>query len=170
MNGSSEWQHDAPDARLVGLSMAQVMTRSFPGEIRYWSHGMERLYGFSQAEAVGRISHQLLRTEFPGSLADLEHELLERSEWSGELRHRRRDGQEIVVASHQSLLRDHVGAPLLVTEVNNDITREERAREASRHLAALVESSRDASARRCRASSRPGTARRRRCSATAPRR
>ena len=53
------------EAQAAGLGLAQVMTRGFPGEIRYWSRGMERLYGFSAAEAVGRISHELLRTEFP---------------------------------------------------------------------------------------------------------
>ena len=52
------------------------MTRSFDGEIHYWSRGMERLYGFSAAEAIGRISHELLRTEFPRSLDEVDNELL----------------------------------------------------------------------------------------------
>ncbi|HSZ90914.1 MAG TPA: hypothetical protein VK822_16250, partial [Acetobacteraceae bacterium] len=41
------------EAHVAGLGLAQVMTRGFPGEIHYWSRGMERLYGFSAAEAVG---------------------------------------------------------------------------------------------------------------------
>jgi len=91
------------EAQASGIALAQVMTRSFEGEIRYWSRGMERLYGFSAAEAMGRISHQLLHTEFPLSLDDVDEELLARDEWTGELRHRRRDGEEIIVVSHQSL-------------------------------------------------------------------
>ena len=116
----------ALEAHAAGLSLAQVMTRSFPGEIRYWSRGMERLYGFPATEAVGRISHQLLRTEFPHSRDAVDRELLERAEWTGELRHRRRDGEEVIVVSHQSLHRDHAGAPSLVTEVNNDVTEARR--------------------------------------------
>jgi two-component system, LuxR family, sensor kinase FixL len=132
------------EAHAAGLSLAQVMTRSFPGEIHYWSRGMERLYGFSAAEAIGRISHELLRTEFPQSLGYVDRELLERAEWTGELRHRRRDGEQVVVVSHQSLHRDPAGAPSLVTEVNNDITEVRRGHEARQYLASIVESSEDA--------------------------
>lgn len=131
------------EAQAAGLGLAQVMTRSFPGEIRYWSRGMERLYGFTAAEAVGQISHRLLRTEFPGTLEEVERELLQRDEWTGELSHRGRDGQEIVVVSHQSLRRD-VDESALVTEVNNDITEERRGREARLYLASIVESTDDA--------------------------
>ena len=131
----------ALEAQAAGLGNAQVMTRDFGGEIRFWSRGMERLYGYPAGEAIGRISHDLLRTEFPKSLRDQERELLERQEWTGELRHRRRDGEEVVVVSHQSLLR---GDAPLVTEVNNDITEEWRGREARLYLASIVESSDDA--------------------------
>jgi two-component system, LuxR family, sensor kinase FixL len=132
------------EAEAAGMSLAQVLTRSFAGEIRYWSHGMERLYGFTPAEALGRISHDLLRTEFPRSRGDVDTELLERGEWTGELRQRRRDGQEIVVVSHQSLQPDAAGATPLVTEVNNDITEMRRGHEARQYLASIVESSEDA--------------------------
>ncbi|HET6197446.1 MAG TPA: PAS domain-containing protein, partial [Acetobacteraceae bacterium] len=91
------------EAQAAGLNLAQVMTRDFGGEIHYWSQGMERLYGFTTAEAIGRNSHELLRTEFPTPLSAIEHELLERAEWTGELHHRRSDGSAIVVVSHQSL-------------------------------------------------------------------
>jgi PAS domain-containing protein len=53
------------EAEAAGLGLAQVMTREFGGEICFWSRGMERLYGFTSAEAVGENSHKLLRTEFP---------------------------------------------------------------------------------------------------------
>jgi two-component system sensor kinase FixL len=134
----------ALEAHAAGLSLAQVLTRNFPGEIQYWSRGMERLYGFSAAEAIGRISHELLRTEFPHSLREVDRELLERAEWTGELRHRRRDGEEVVVVSHQSLHRDPAGKPSLVTEVNNDITEAHRGYEVRQYLASIVESSEDA--------------------------
>jgi two-component system, LuxR family, sensor kinase FixL len=132
------------EAQAAGLGLAQVMTRSFEGEIRFWSRGMERLYGFTAAEAVGQVSHRLLRTEFPASLEEVDRELLEHDEWTGELRHRGRDGQDIFVVSHQSLRRDKDGATPLVTEVNNDITEERRGREDRTYLASIVESSEDA--------------------------
>ena len=132
------------EALATGLGMAQFMTRSFEGEIRYWSRGMERLYGFTADEAIGRVSHQLLRTEFPVTQQEVERELLERNEWTGELQHRGRDGEAVVVVSHQSLRRDTVANVRLVTEVNNDITEERRGREARLYLASIVELSDDA--------------------------
>ena len=132
------------EAQAAGLNLAQVMTRDFGGEIHYWSQGMERLYGFTTAEAIGRNSHELLRTEFPTPLSAIEHELLERAEWTGELHHRRSDGSAIVVVSHQSLRRDVARATPLVTEVNNDITEAWRGRDALQYLASIVESSEDA--------------------------
>jgi two-component system sensor kinase FixL len=129
------------EAQAAGLGKAQVLTRDFAGKIRFWSGGMERLYGYSAVEAVGRVTHDLLCTEFPRSLRDLERELLETEHWTGELHHRRRDGEEVVVVSHQSLLR---GDTPIVTEANNDITEAWRNRKARLYLASIVESSEDA--------------------------
>ena len=47
------------------LNLAQVMVRDTKGRIEVWSGGSERLYGYTQEEAVGRISHELLQTRFP---------------------------------------------------------------------------------------------------------
>jgi two-component system sensor kinase FixL len=93
---------------------------------------------------MGQISHRLLHTEFPRSLDALDDELRARHEWTGELRHRRRDGAEVIVVSHQSLHPEVGGTSSLVTEVNNDITEERRNLEARLYLASIVESSDDA--------------------------
>jgi PAS domain-containing protein len=71
------------------------------GTIRHWSVGSERLFGFTAAEATGRLSHELLGTRFPdGGRRTAQEELLRTGEWRGELRHRGRGGQAVVVASH----------------------------------------------------------------------
>jgi len=107
-------------ARLQALDSAQAMVRHFEGAITFWSGGMERLYGFTAAEALGQSAHRLLNTEFPGPIEALNDELLARSEWTGELVQRCQNGEKIVVASRWSLWRgDGVTA---VTEVYNDHT------------------------------------------------
>jgi two-component system sensor kinase FixL len=132
--------------RLQGLAFAQAMVRGRDGKILFWARGMERLYGYSADEALGQSSHELLRTEFPRPLAEIEAELTEQGEWTGELVHYRCDGQRRTIASQWSLWREaNLSA---VTVINNDITelkqaeRELFAREA--HLKSILETVPDA--------------------------
>jgi two-component system sensor kinase FixL len=128
----------------AALDLAQVMIRDLDGRILRWSAGAERLYGWSSAEAIGQVSHQLLATEFPKPLSEIAETLLRDGGWRGELRHRARDGRTVDVASHWALYRDAAGQPTAVIEVNNDITGRKRAEDARLRLAAIVESSDDA--------------------------
>lgn len=133
-----------PELERQALDLAPVMVRDIDGTVRLWTGGMERLYGYTHREAFGRLSHQLLRTEFPQPLPEIIAELLELGRWSGELVHRRRDSQIVHTASQWSLSRNGNGEPVLVTEVSNDITRQKREEMARLYLAAIVESSDDA--------------------------
>jgi two-component system, LuxR family, sensor kinase FixL len=117
---------------------AHALIRDPAGTINFWAGGLERLYGFTSAEAVGRISHKLLNTEFPCPLKDIDAELFETGEWSDELAQRKRDGETIVVASHWLLLHDDKGGAQ-VAEVSN-----EAGERAQAYLASIVESSDDA--------------------------
>lgn len=108
------------------LDLAHALVWNLDGTITYWSEGASLLYGWSGAEAVGRRSHDLLRTEFPTSIDEAQTTVLATGRWEGELRHYRRDGTLVVVASHWSLHCDESGQPRSVTEVNNDITQQKR--------------------------------------------
>jgi two-component system sensor kinase FixL len=134
------------EARLQALDCAQALVRGPDGKITFWSRGMERLYGFSAAEAVGQLAHLLLKTEFPLSLDRLEAELMERGEWSGEIYQRHQNGEMVFVASQWSLWRGN--GHIAITEVYNDLTASKRAeqdliaREA--HLKSILETVPDA--------------------------
>ncbi|HEX2942105.1 MAG TPA: ATP-binding protein [Rhodopila sp.] len=116
----------ATDARLrdliATLDLATIMTREMDGTIRFWSQGCERMYGWTAEEALGRLSHVLLRTQFPRSLAEIEATLREDGEWTGDLVHRRKDGERIVVAVHKVLRKKTDGSPDLVLEGLVDVT------------------------------------------------
>ncbi|MBD0273591.1 MAG: PAS domain S-box protein, partial [Acetobacteraceae bacterium] len=115
---------------LATLDLGTAMTRDFDGRIRYWSSGCARLYGWTAEEAVGRNAHELLRTAFPATLADI-HAALERDgEWTGDLRHRTRDGRELVVSARKVLRRGPDGRPAAVLEALEDVTAH-RAAEAA---------------------------------------
>ena len=133
-------------ANLLTLSYEPMLAWRLDGPIEFWNAGAERLYGFAQDEAVGRISHALLRTEFPIDFADLRSQLRDRRNWLGELHHICKDGSKVVVESRMQLFNDS-----LVLEANRDITKrieiEVALRESEqrlRWLASIVESSDDA--------------------------
>src|SRR5271165_6163749 len=93
-------------SRLIDLAPDTIFIRGRDGTIRSWNRGAEQMYGWSSEEALGHISHDLLGTRFPVSLAELEDRLARDGSWEGELIHSRRDGAQIVVASRHVLDRE----------------------------------------------------------------
>nr|WP_264185243.1 PAS domain S-box protein [Roseicella aerolata] len=115
---------------LATLDLAAFMARDPDGTIRFWSAGCERLYGWSAAEALGRNVRDLLGTVFPVPPEEIEAVLAREGEWMGELRHRRRDGEQVVVAARMALRRDAAGRPVAVAESVADVTAMREAQEA----------------------------------------
>ena len=83
-------------------------------------------------EALGRVTHELLKTEFPAPIETINEEFYREGKWSGELTHRRNDGTPVVVASRWSLDRNEYGQPSSILETNTDITERKRFEEAVR--------------------------------------
>jgi PAS domain S-box-containing protein len=131
-------------ASLLDLTHDTVFSRGMDDAITYWNRGAEDLYGWPAEEAVGKGSHQLLRTVFPATLGEIKAELLRTGRWEGELIHTKRDGTLVVVASRWSLQRDRGQRPLAILETNNDITERKRAEDALRRQANLLEQTHDA--------------------------
>ena len=98
------------------------MSRKLDGTILIWTKGAERLFGWSEAEALGRQLHELLRSELPLGQGALQSVLLRNGEWSGEIKAYKRDGSVVWLAAHKVLYRDGGGRPQSVIEVHNDIT------------------------------------------------
>jgi len=124
--------------------LAHGFIRTLDSRITFWCEGSEQLYGWKKEEATGKSSHALLQTQFPKPLAEIEEELLEKGSWQGELAHTTKSGSRLQVAAHWIIRRDERAGSVSVIEVNNDITDRLRAEEASRRLADIVGSSKDA--------------------------
>ena len=108
------------------LDLAHAIIRNLDGTITYWSQGAAGMYGWSPEEAAGRYCHELLKTEFPSPIEEIQAALLSAGRWEGELRHYRCDGTAVVVASHWALHYDSRGNPRSIIEVNNDISEQKR--------------------------------------------
>jgi PAS domain S-box-containing protein len=122
----------AERARLLDLSNDAIFVRDAADRVTYWNKSASELYGYSREEAVGRVSHELLRTEFPEPLERITEQLQQDKRWTGELIHRHKDGSRIVVASRWALDRDGRGHQERVLETNNDITQQKQSEKALR--------------------------------------
>ncbi len=115
-------------ADLLRLSFDAILVWQLDGAIESWNVGAERLYGFSESEALGRVSHELLRTVHPVPWPQLDAELREKRFWDGELRHSTKDGREVIVSARKQLILGADGVER-VLEMNRDITERKRAEE-----------------------------------------
>jgi two-component system sensor kinase FixL len=123
-------------ARLLDLTHDTIFVRDMNDVISYWNRGAEELYGWSREEAVGKVTHQLLKTVFPVPLSEITAELLRTGRWEGEIVHAKRDGARVNVASRWSLEHDERGRAVAVMETNTDITERNQARQALRRTEA----------------------------------
>ena len=126
-------------ARLLDLSNEAILVRDKDDCITYWNRGAEELYGYSAEEALGKMTHKLLRTEPSESLEKIFAALEREDRWSGELVHRRKDGSKIVVMSHWALDRDEAGKRAFVLETNTDISERKEAEAALQRAKAMLE-------------------------------
>jgi PAS domain S-box-containing protein len=93
-----------------------VITRTIEGKINFWNRSAEGLYGWRKEEAIGRVSHDLLRTQFPTPLEEIQSELVRNRRWEGKLVHTTRDGSRVAVQSRWIL--DLTGEPGEVVEIS----------------------------------------------------
>jgi PAS domain S-box-containing protein len=117
----------AGQAALLDLARDAIFVRDPGGHITYWNAGAEETYGYTRAEALGQVSHELLGTRFPEPLHAIEAATAGDSRWDGELTQRRADGRTIIVESRWAAQREPGGPLTGFMEVNRDITSRKNA-------------------------------------------
>ena len=126
-------------ASLVDLAPDAILVHDMHGLIISWNRGAEQLYGWTVEEAQGQITYTLLQTHFPVSQEAVARQLQQEGQWEGELVHTCRDGRLVVVESRQVLLRDLLGQPNAILEINRDISERRRLERFEREVRAQME-------------------------------
>ncbi|MBV8906915.1 MAG: PAS domain S-box protein, partial [Acidobacteriia bacterium] len=124
-------------ADLLDLAQDAIISLDSQGVIEFWNKGAEQMYGWSAAEALGRVSPELFEAESIPPFSELRQILRERGAWQGEISHKRKDGSRILVSSHWALKRNADGSPAGFLEITRDITERKRLEEQLRETARM---------------------------------
>jgi PAS domain S-box-containing protein len=112
-------------AALLDQAQDAILVRDLDHKILFWNKGAERIYGWSAEEVVGKNAADVLFKE-RSDLGIATDQVLAKGEWHGDVRQRRRTGDEVVVESRWTLVRDEKGKPSSILVINTDITEKKR--------------------------------------------
>lgn len=111
-------------AQILASAPDAIITLDDAGAITNWSRAAEKIYGWTSAEALGKLLSELVPTSyFPPETADSVLALVRRQGWwLGHVRQIRRDGAPLHIHSALSLLRDAADQPQGLVAINRDVT------------------------------------------------
>lgn len=117
-------------AAIVTSSGDAIVGKTLDGIVTSWNPAAERMFGYTEAEMVGRSIYTLV----PESLHDMEREILQRIRRGervvvAEAERIRKDGGRIYIALSVSPIKDATGAVRGASSIKQEITERKRARE-----------------------------------------
>jgi two-component system, cell cycle sensor histidine kinase and response regulator CckA len=109
-------------AAQLELARDAIFARDAKRRITFWNKGAQDTYGYTLEEALGRRPQDLLRTEYPIALEEIERIVTETGGWEGDLVQHTRDGRRMVVESRWAAQYGLDGQFAGLLEVNRDVT------------------------------------------------
>ena len=117
----------AEQAALLELTQDAVFVIDMDGKVLFWSRGAEAMMGYTKAEAVGQIAHELLHTDLANRFGEIRAEVLQAGHWEGDLVKTAKDGRQVIVSGRWALQRGKRAQPPRMLVINSDITERKRA-------------------------------------------
>lgn len=110
-------------AALLDIASDAIIVRDLSHNILLWNKSAETIYGWTESEAINQNAYELLKAEvLLGEYQDIYQQVLEYGSWQGELKKIGKSGEEIIVESRWTLVRDEHFQPKSILTVDTDIT------------------------------------------------
>ncbi len=119
-------EHIREQAMFLNKAQDAILAMELDGRITFWNASAERLYGWNEAQVVGKESAASICKPDLSGFQNALKETVAREEWHGELRQVNREGRELLVDSRWSLIRDHANHPKAVLMINSDVTEQKK--------------------------------------------
>lgn len=110
-------------ASLLDKAQDAILVTDLQRRLTFWNKGAERLYGWTEAEALGKVVTELFYPK--GDATEVRQaydEVLARGEWNGELQPFTKAGRRVMIESRWTLVRDASGSPRGILSINTDMT------------------------------------------------
>ncbi len=132
-------------AAIVDSADDAIVSKTLDGVILSWNRGAERIFGWTETEAVGRHITLII----PDERRAEEDEILARIRRGESVDHFEtvrvaRDGRRLDIALTVSPVRDRNGRIIGASKIARDVTERRRLEAARAHLAAIIDSADDA--------------------------
>jgi len=123
--------------RLLETAAESILIADAQHHIIYWNKGAERVYGWSEAEAIGNDAQELLQTACVESREEIDRQLRQSGRWQGRFIRKKKDGHTVIIEA--SLALDSETGYILQTslDVTTQTFIESELRRVNRALSAL---------------------------------
>ncbi|HEY3296081.1 MAG TPA: ATP-binding protein [bacterium] len=109
-------------AQLFNVVPDAIIVRGMDDRITFWNSGAERMYGWTEDEAVGYLACELMKSEYSLPMEELKAHVLREGYYATEIRQTARDGRRMIVQSLWAVRRNDGGEPISFLQINRDIT------------------------------------------------
>ncbi|MEM6752463.1 MAG: PAS domain S-box protein, partial [Cyanobacteria bacterium P01_C01_bin.38] len=110
-------------AALLDIASDAIIMRDLSHKILLWNKSAETIFGWTEKEAINQNAHELLQPEvLSWKHEDIYNKVLQDGSWQGELKKTGKFGQEIIVESRWTLVKDEHQKPKSILTVDTDIT------------------------------------------------
>jgi PAS domain S-box-containing protein len=116
-------------AGIIKRAAGAIVVSDMAGRITLWNDGAARLYGVPEAEVLGRRAEDIFPNTEMARVRDAREATMDGGEWRRELSVTTRDGRDIVIDVHMSLVRDSYGRPTARLISATEITEKKRLEE-----------------------------------------
>ena len=115
-------QKISEQAALLDVATDAIFVQDLNSQILFWNKSAERLYGFTEEQALNRQAQELWQEKSPSLLQQAFKSLVRNGAWEGELQQKTKLGKDITVESRWTLVHQFDKKAQAILVVNTDIT------------------------------------------------
>ena len=127
-------RHISEQASLLDKAQDAIIVRGIDHRVQFWNKGAERLYGWTESEAIGQSIVDLIYSN-DIDFYESNKKLLEMGEYTDEIIQKRKDNSALFAEIRWTLVKDDTGQPVSVLCINTDITQRKVAADEIQRMA-----------------------------------